>query len=172
MRRSALAVLLVLFPGAAATAAPSVPYRIVVLQALDKVTARVSELELPVGGEVAFGTLKIRASACLETPPTEPPESAAFLRIDAEAPKADAGTPAGGGSPKPAFSGWMFASSPAVSALENPVYDVWVLDCREPLADTPLPAGAAPNVTVPRPADDAPAAVETTPLPPDADPED
>lgn len=91
-----------------------------VLQGLDKVTARISTFEVPVGVEVGFGTLRITARTCHEKPPTEPPESAAFLEID------DVGTD---GNRRPVFSGWMFASSPALSAMEHAVYDVWVVDC-------------------------------------------
>lgn len=92
-----------------------------VLQGLDKVTARVSRIEVPVGGGVVtFGALEISADACYKRPPEETPESAAFLRI------AEQRT---GESAETIFSGWMFASSPALSALENAVYDVWVIDC-------------------------------------------
>ena len=100
----------------------------VVLQGLDKVTARVERFVAPVGLEVSFGTLKITARACHKTPPEEPPEVAAFLDIDdarPEQPRADA------------FDGWMFASSPGLSALAHPVYDVWVIDCRNPVPSTP-----------------------------------
>jgi hypothetical protein len=94
---------------------------IAVLQGLDKVTARVSRIEVPVGGgTVTFGALEISADACYKRPPEETPESAAFLRIAEHR---------GGETPETIFSGWMFASSPALSALENAVYDVWVIDC-------------------------------------------
>lgn len=99
------------------------PYDIAVLQGLDKVTARVSTLLAPVGQSVRFGTLEIIARHCDKRPPEDPPESAAFLDIWEVQP----GEPANS-----LFRGWMFASSPAVSALEHPVYDVWVLDCRDP----------------------------------------
>ncbi len=91
-----------------------------VLQGLDKVTARISRIEVPVGGSVVFGALEISADACYKRPPEETPESAAFLRIAEERV---------GETPETIFSGWMFASSPALSALENAVYDVWVIDC-------------------------------------------
>jgi hypothetical protein len=110
-------------------AQPSLPHRVAVLQGLDKVTARIEVIEVPIGAEVRFGGLAIRARACYETPPTEPPESAAFLEIDEMDP--EIGT---GDSRKSAFVGWMFASTPGISALEHPVFDVWVIDCREPLA--------------------------------------
>jgi hypothetical protein len=99
------------------------PYQIVVLQALDKVAARVSKLEVPVGQTVNFGSLEITARACDKRPPEEPPESAAFLEIVEKRPDE---------APVTQFDGWMFASSPALSAMEHPVYDVWVLDCKNP----------------------------------------
>lgn len=104
-------------------AAPEIEHRLAMLQGLDKVTARIREVAAPVGEEVRFGSLAVRARACLETPPTEPPESAAFLEIDELGPDESRET---------MFVGWMFASTPAISALEHPVYDVWVIDCREP----------------------------------------
>ena len=105
----------------------------VVMQGLDKVTARVSTFEAPIGVTVRFGTLSITMRGCNRTPPEEPPESAAFLDIY------EART---GEDPVSLFRGWMFASSPALSALEHPVYDVWVLECvrTAPAADAPTPA--------------------------------
>ena len=92
-----------------------------VLQGLDKVTARISTIEAPVGKPVHFGTLEITARACRRHPPEEPPESASFLEIRDILPDEP---------PKLVFSGWMFASSPALSALQHPVYDVWLVDCK------------------------------------------
>ncbi len=91
-----------------------------VLQGLDKVTARVSKFSAELGVPVTFGTLEITAQACHKKPPEEPPESTAFLEIREK----QRAQPA-----KLLFSGWMFASTPGLSALEHPVYDVWVLDC-------------------------------------------
>ena len=109
------------------TICPSVvaePYKVAVLQALDKVTARISTFEAPVGDSVRFGTLHIIARACDKRPPEETPESAAFLDISEIKP----GEPTEG-----IYRGWMFASSPALAAMEHPVYDVWVVDCSSPL---------------------------------------
>ena len=96
---------------------------IAVLQGMDKITARISTFEVPVDGLVRFGTLEIIARRCRKQPPEEPPESAAYLEIEDVKP---------GEPPERIFRGWMFASSPALSALEHPVYDVWVIDCRKP----------------------------------------
>ena len=116
-----------------ATARPTIEHGIAVLQGLDKVTARIDVLEVPLGEEVRFGSLAIRARACYETPPTEPPESAAFLEIDTLAPNtSEPDTSEPRTTRETTFTGWMFASTPGISALEHPVYDVWVIDCREP----------------------------------------
>ncbi|MBC8269097.1 MAG: DUF2155 domain-containing protein [Rhodospirillaceae bacterium] len=96
------------------------PFNTALLQGLDKVTARVSTIEVPLGDTAKFGALEIIVRACDKRPPEETPESAAFLDVWEVRP----GEPA-----VSIFRGWMFASSPALSALEHPVYDVWLLDC-------------------------------------------
>ncbi len=90
------------------------------LHALDKIAARVSQMQVAVGDEARFGRLSIRVLACRMRPPEEPPESAAFLEI------VDAGRDS---QPVEAFRGWMFASSPSLSAMEHPLYDIWVARC-------------------------------------------
>ena len=102
-------------------AAPAAAENIAVLQGLDKVTARISTFEAPVDEKVRFGTLDIVVRHCRKTPPEEPPESTVFLEIE---------DVKRGEAPVMRFRGWMFASSPALSALEHPIYDVWVISCR------------------------------------------
>jgi hypothetical protein len=116
-------------PAAAQSQGPVIEHQVAVLQGLDKVTARISPVRAPLDVPTHFGTLEIIARTCRETPPTEPPESAAFLEIRELPPASDPDEP-----PTELFSGWMFASSPAVSGLEHPVYDVWVVDCEAPIA--------------------------------------
>jgi len=120
MRRLALAALL-LVAAAPAGAQEWVPMRAARLQALDKVTARVSIIELRVGETARFGTLAIALRACHGRPPTEVPDAAAWMEITDS--RAAAGSP-------PAFRGWMFANAPGVNMLEHPVYDIRVLECR------------------------------------------
>ena len=86
------------------------------LQALDKITARISTVEAPVGAVRFYGTLEITINRCAFHPPEEPPENAAFITVR------DRGYD--GLAPKQVFSGWIFSSSPAISALEHPVYDL------------------------------------------------
>lgn len=119
-----------------------------VLQGLDKITARISTIKVAVGETVSFGSLQITLRACDKRPPEETPESAAFLQVVEQKP---------GEQPVTRFSGWMFASSPALSAMEHPVYDLWVLDCANK-------DGAAPELA-PAPAEGQPAPAEGQPAP-------
>jgi hypothetical protein len=130
-REMLLAAALVAAATVPASAAP-----VAVLQGLDKTTARISTFEAPLDRSVRFGSLVITARACVKRPPEEPPETSAFLEIDEIRPGATEVTA------KRIFSGWMFKSSPALSALENPVYDIGVLDCKD---DSTSPGGAKPN---------------------------
>ena len=107
-----------------ATGLVAEPYGTAVLQALDKVTARVSTFEAPVGTFVQFGSLHVVARTCNKRPPEETPESAAFLDISEVRP---------GESTVTVYRGWMFSSSRALAAMEHPIYDVWVLDCKSSL---------------------------------------
>lgn len=93
---------------------------VIKLQSIDKITGRTLTFEARVGSTVKYGPLYIKVQACRKAPPIEQPESAAFLQIWEVTPKDDS---------KWVFSGWMFASSPALSAMDHPIYDVWVLDC-------------------------------------------
>ena len=92
----------------------------VLLRCLDKITARVSDIEVSLGQTVRFGKLEIIARFCQKALPEDLPESIAFLEISENR---------SGKSSSVVFSGWMFASSPAHSAMEHPVYDIWVKEC-------------------------------------------
>jgi hypothetical protein len=94
----------------------------VTLQVLDKTTARTQVIEVKSQDPIEIGSLRIRVYRCHKSPAEEAPESAAYLQIWDE----KSGQP-----PTHFFNGWMFSSSPAISALEHPVYDVRVLQCQE-----------------------------------------
>ncbi len=107
-------------PGAAPVPDQMVSRPAAKLQGLDKITARTSTFTVGVGETKLFGSLRITLRACKENPPVEPPEAAAFLEVVENKP---------GEQAEAVFSGWMFASSPALSAMEHAIYDVWVLSC-------------------------------------------
>ena len=96
-----------------------------VIGALNKVSGKISKLTIEDHGEIFFGSLKIIANTCKKAPPEEPPENYAFLEIWEV--KDDAKDKTN----KKIFSGWMFSSSPSISALEHAVYDVWIVDCSD-----------------------------------------
>lgn len=112
---------------------PEVPLRrqrlrIAVVEAVDKVTAQRMRFEVPVGGRpVRFDkALIFRARACEVSTPDEPvQDSIAYLEVSVQ-PRGVLNL----ADPREVFQGWMFASSPAVSGLEHPLYDAWVVGCR------------------------------------------
>ena len=112
-----------------AAGATMIPEPIAILQGLDKISARTSRIEAPVGASVHFGTLSITVRDCEQSPPEGPPENAAFVQIYETPPGEDT---------KRLFSGWMFSSSPALSELEHPVYDVTLLGCKAPSTPAPV----------------------------------
>ena len=108
------------------TPEPNLMGEAVELRALDKVTARTFDYTVPIGDTLDFGSLTIHARHCEKTPPTELPETYAFLQIDDRRLTEEGGER---DEPERLFSGWMFASRPAISALDHRVYDVWVIGC-------------------------------------------
>lgn len=129
MKRAAtLAACVFLVAAPAPSSAAWAQQKTAVLRGLDKITAKVSEFDAPVDRTVRFGTLEISVRACTKRPPEEPPETTAFLEVTDQRP---------GGEARKLFAGWMFASSPALSALEHPVYDVWVIDCKTSAPSAP-----------------------------------
>lgn len=88
-----------------------------VLRGLDKTTSATTDIELAIGGSARFGRLVVTLGDCRY--PVDDPGADAYAYLSI----ADAAT---GGM---AFEGWMIASSPALSALDDPRYDIWVLRC-------------------------------------------
>lgn len=113
-------LLLILIAGGDVFAREMTEFPRVKLQSLDKATARTMTFEAKVGSTLKFGPLYMRVQSCQKTSPLDDPESAAFLQVwevDTEQ------------QSQWVFSGWMFASSPGLSPMDHPIYDVWVIDC-------------------------------------------
>jgi hypothetical protein len=125
-----LAVILSAAPAGAATISNSVA----LFAALDKVTGRVSPLEIKMGQTMTFGALRVTPRACFTNPPTEVPQTAAFVEVDELLLD---------GSARRIFTGWTFAESPGLHAVEHPTFDVWLTSCKMPAPETPL--GRRPN---------------------------
>ncbi len=101
-------------------AAYELPMNTAKMQAMDKITGRVSVIEAPVNREVHFGSFSIVVRSCKSAPPEETPENYAFVDV-ADTDK--------DGKLYNIFKGWMTSSSPALNAIEHPIYDVWLLQC-------------------------------------------
>jgi hypothetical protein len=137
-----------------------------VFSGLDKITGRIISFDAAIGETVQFGALQVTARVCYTRPPTEATNTDAFVQVDEVTLQ---------GEVKRIFSGWMFAASPGLHAIEHPIYDVWLTDCASPLkvaepAVQPAPAIAAPSA--PRPPAPArtrqPAPARQPPAPPAA----
>ena len=109
---------------ATAVQAKDIPTSTAVLRTMDKITGRVQKIEVEIAQEIHVGELTVLVEKCLKKPPEETPENAAFLTI------IDKDTP-----DHPVFRGWMFSSNPALSAMEHPVYDIWVVECGDEMVD-------------------------------------
>jgi hypothetical protein len=107
---------------------------------LDKITGVTTSFEIPIGEERRFGGVIVRPEVCYTRPVTEQPKTTSFVRVDQV--EMD-------NTRKPIFSGWMFAESPGLNAMEHATYDVWLTGCRDPNAPPPAVE------TAPAPAPDA-----------------
>ena len=115
--------------------ADRVENKVALFAALDKVTARISKLEVPLDQTVEFGSLKVTPRTCFTRPATEQPKTTSFVEVDER--ELD-------GAQKRIFSGWMFAESPGLNAVEHPVFDIWLTGCKQPgaSADAQAATGA------------------------------
>jgi len=126
--------------------------------ALDKVTGRIQHLEIPINQTVEFGALKVTPRICNSRALTEKPETASFVEVDEVKLT---------GEQQRIFTGWMFAESPGLHAVEHPVFDVWLTSCKKPIGG--VPAESAENEDAEPPAEAA-AAAPAAPAPPAAPP--
>jgi hypothetical protein len=122
LRALSLGALLCASAGPAAMA-DRIENAVAVFAALDKVTARISKLEVPLNQTVRFGSLKVTPRSCFSRSPTEPPKTTTFVDVDEILLD---------GQEKRLFTGWMFAESPGLNAVEHPVFDVWLTQCSQP----------------------------------------
>jgi hypothetical protein len=110
-----------------------------VFSGLDKITGRIISFDVEIGETVQFGALQVVPRVCYTRPPTETPNTDAFLEVSEVTLQ---------GEVRRIFTGWMFAASPGLHAVEHPIYDIWLTDCKQPLTkvaeDPPPPPAAAP----------------------------
>lgn len=115
----ALALALALCAGPAA--ADKIKNPTAVFSGLDKITGRIVSFEVAVDETVQFGALQLTPRVCYTRPPTESAKTTAFLEVDEVTLD---------NKYRRIFTGWMFAASPGLHAIEHPIYDVWLVDCK------------------------------------------
>lgn len=90
------------------------------MQAMDKVTGRVNKVTIPVKSKISFGDFSVVLRACKKRPAEETPENFAFI---------DVADKSFGTEEYNIFRGWVISSTPGISSIEHPIYDVWLLEC-------------------------------------------
>jgi len=163
-RGAAASIALAALLAAACLAGPARADRIkhptAVFEGLDKITGRIISFEVAIDETVQFGSLQITPRVCYTRPPTEAPRTDGFVEVDEITEKHTYDR---------LFSGWMFAASPGLHAIEHPVYDIWLTDCKggtqiipSPPEEVEAPDSAPPDADQPA----APAADASKPAPP------
>lgn len=101
--------------------ANKVPNPTGIFAGLDKITGRITSFDVAIGETVQFGALQVTPRACYTRPPTETPHTDAFIEVDEVTLQ---------GEIRRIYTGWMFAASPGLHAVEHPIYDIWLTDCK------------------------------------------
>jgi hypothetical protein len=153
LARRVLAPSLALALCASPAAADKIKNPTAVFSGLDKITGRIVSFEVAVDETVQFGALQLTPRVCYTRPPTESVKTTAFLEVDEVTLDSKY---------RRIFTGWMFASSPGLHAIEHPIYDVWLVDCKggsdviaEAKEQEDVPAVAAKPEKAKRPGRDA-----------------
>ena len=97
---------------------------------LDKITGRITKFDVYIDETVQFGALQITPRACYTRPPTETQRTSVFVEVDQVSLRRTV---------QRVFTGWMFADSPALNAIDHAVYDIWLIDCKSS-SEVPPPA--------------------------------
>ncbi|MFN8830292.1 MAG: DUF2155 domain-containing protein [Labrys sp. (in: a-proteobacteria)] len=121
-----------------------------VFSGLDKITGQIISFDVAINETVQFGALQVTPRVCYSRPPSETPQTTTFIEVDEITLSNEK---------KRVFSGWMFASSPGLHAIDHPVYDVWLTDCK---------GGKLPDVPAVAATPEAPAGEPAAPAAPDA----
>ena len=133
--RPPLALVLGALSAAPALAEP-IANPVAVFSGLDKITGRIISFDVMVDETVQFGALQVTPRVCHTRPPTEPAQTTAFVEVD-EITLTN--------SIQRLFTGWMFAASPGLHAVEHPVYDVWLVNCKASLHEPEKPPEVQPD---------------------------
>jgi hypothetical protein len=130
MVRKGLAAVFATLAFAAPVLAETIANPVAQFSGLDKITGRITTFDVYIDETVQFGALQITPRACYTRPPTETQRTSVFLEVDQVSLS---------GKIERIFTGWMFADSPALNAIDHAVYDIWLIDCKQS-SDVPPPS--------------------------------
>ncbi|HEV7278192.1 MAG TPA: DUF2155 domain-containing protein [Devosiaceae bacterium] len=139
LRRLALPALSALLLAAAPAAADTIANPVAAFSGLDKITGRITNFDVYIDETVQFGALQITPRVCYTRPPTETQRTSVFVEVDQVSLR---------GTVNRIFTGWMFADSPALNAVDHAVYDIWLLECKQS-TDVPPPDSTPPEAGAP-----------------------
>ena len=105
---------------------------VAVFSGLDKITGRITTFDVYVNETVQFGALQVTPKACYSRDQSEAQKIDGFVEVDEITLDRKIHR---------IFTGWMFADSPGLNAVEHPIYDVWLKDCKQN-SDVPPPDSA------------------------------
>ena len=133
LRAAGLSLVLgsILLPQAASAA--RIENSVAVFSGLDKITGRITTFDVYVNETVQFGALQVTPKACYSRDQAEAQKIDGFVEVDEITLERKI---------RRIFTGWMFADSPGLNAVEHPIYDVWLKDCKQN-SDVPAPDKAS-----------------------------
>jgi len=129
MKRLALAIILLGAAFISSASAERLKNPVALFAGLDKITGTITTFDVAIDETKRFGSLVVRPRVCYSRPPEEEPKTTSFVEVD------EIGL---NQNKHRIFTGWMFAESPGLNAVEHPVYDVWLTACIDPNAPKPV----------------------------------
>jgi len=120
--RLGLALFMVMATSLPVLAATTIANPIAQFAGLDKITGRLTKFDVYLNETVQYGALQVTPRACYTRPLTETPRTSVFVEVDQVSLR---------GASTRIFTGWMFAESPALNAIDHPVYDLWLVSCKQ-----------------------------------------
>ena len=127
-----LFVLTIIYAVPSIARAEKISNSVAVFAGLNKITGRIIEFDVYIDETVQFGALQVTPRACYTRPPTEPQQISGFIEVDEITLERKV---------RRIFTGWMFAASPGLNAVEHGVYDVWIVNCKQN-TNVPQPSGS------------------------------
>jgi hypothetical protein len=129
MRRLAASIVLLTAALASSASAERLKNPVALFAGLDKITGTITTFDVAIDETKRFGSLVVRPRVCYSRPPEEEPKTTSFVEVEEIGLNQEK---------RRIFTGWMFAESPGLNAVEHPVYDVWLTACIDPNAPKPV----------------------------------